>query len=70
MTAADLPEPTPADTAALDQLAAQWRDLPPDQAAAVVAAAHALRDNPGESAAADLFAALQRAGFDTAPEPD
>ncbi|MGW5355983.1 hypothetical protein ACWERV_36425 [Streptomyces sp. NPDC004031] len=69
MTTSDLPEPTPADTASLDQLAAQWRDLPPDQAATVVSAAHALRDAPSDQTATALFAALQQAGFDTAPEP-
>lgn len=69
MTGADLPEPASADTAALDQLTAQWRDLPPEQAAAVVSAAHALRDAPSDPAAADLFTALQQAGLDTAPKP-
>lgn len=68
--ASSLPEPGPADTARLDQLAAHWRELPEVLRQDVAQAAGELRDAPGEDAAARLFAALRAAGLDTGPPQD
>lgn len=64
-----VPEPTPGDTARLDQLATHWRQLPEVLRQDVTQAAEALRDAPGEEAAARLFEALRAAGLDTS-DPD
>ncbi|MBB1252535.1 hypothetical protein H3146_03985 [Streptomyces sp. OF3] len=67
--ASSLPEPAPADTARLDQLAAHWRELPEVLQQDVTQAAEQLRDAPSEDAAARLFTALRAAGLD-AGSPD
>lgn len=62
-----LPEPTPGDTASLDQLSAAWRDSPPGARAAVEQAAAAARDAPTGATVAALLAALADAGL-TGPD--
>lgn len=64
------PEPSPGDTATRDQVAAHWREQSPAARQEVMAAAEALRADPSGEQAARLLAALQRAGFDTAPRPE
>ncbi|GAB2891311.1 hypothetical protein [Streptomyces mayteni] len=60
--ASELPEPLPGDTARLDQLAAQWRETPPEARLEVEQAADALRANPSPEAGAALMEALRQAG--------
>ena len=68
------PEPTPADTARLDQIGAQLRDATPEQRAALEDAAQALQaaaaagDDP-HPAAGEVFAALAAAGVHTPGMP-
>ena len=58
-----VPAPTPGDTARLDQLAAQSRDLQPEDRQALADAADALRETPTPAHAQQLLAALHQAGF-------
>lgn len=72
-TPGDLPEPEPGDVAALDQLAAHWRELPEVLRADVERAAEDMRDAPSGEAVARLLEALRAAGLDTGegqPEAD
>ena len=63
-----VPEPTPGDTARLDQLGAHWREVPEVLRQDVAQAADALRDNPGEDTAGRLIEVLRAAGLDTDTE--
>jgi hypothetical protein len=58
-----LPDPPPGHTAALDQLAAVWRDAPPGARAEVEAAAAAVQVEPTSEHIAQLWEALRRAGI-------
>ncbi|MEU5138034.1 hypothetical protein [Streptomyces californicus] len=62
-----VPAPTPGDTARLDQLAAQSRDLQPEERQALADAADALLKAPTPAHAEQLFASLKEAGFPTNP---
>ncbi|WP_037918741.1 hypothetical protein [Actinacidiphila yeochonensis] len=64
MTDHPIPEPTPGDTARLDQVAAHWRQLPPADRAAV----EQLRATPSDTTGEAVMRALANVGFDTTGE--
>ncbi|MCX4967021.1 hypothetical protein OHA98_19820 [Streptomyces sp. NBC_00654] len=63
-----LPDPEPGDTARLDQLAAHWREAPPDIRQDVLTAAAAVQDAPEPGRVAHLLETLGRLKLPDTPD--
>ncbi|WP_326681056.1 hypothetical protein [Streptomyces sp. NBC_01237] len=64
------PAPEPGDTARLDQLAAHWREAPPEIRQDILTAAAAVQDapEPGRGRVAHLLEALGRLDLPDTPD--